>query len=785
MTEIRCPMCGKANSPEREECEFCQARLKPLLADPTEEEESDIQSGEPFPLGVDSGGESEIPDWLSELRQEGTVPGDELGEGFQEEMDDSPAFSSFEQDEETPDWLTELRGESDSGAPSLEGDSVPVLDSPLDATEEVQFPEWLEDTHSVNDVPEDTDKAVEEEPDWLLRVRHRRGEDERGQSQPFQEAEEDVVMPGDETVAFGYEEPAGERLSQEADWMSEVVEEISSAVDVDDETDFTQETAVSPAKPIETPDVVPDRLSDQREEVSIEDKTEIVSGRLPDDAGAQEAPEDSTPDWLTDLPPVKTSESPIEQDVAAGPEGIAESDGVPDWLSDLESISIEQPPDDMGVDVTPEEIEPIPFSGTQEGIAPFDFGDMQDWDKQDELVAEKPEEVESDADLTPAELPTWLEAMRPIEDAAPSVRVLDEVSDEVESAGPLEGLRGVLSAEPEAALLHKPAAFSIKLKVSKRQRAHIDLLKTILDEEGKARSIPNPSVISPQNVLRWAIAVVLFLAVLWPLVTGSQEAPMPSFPEETGEVNRIINQLPSEARVLLAFDYEPALSGEMDAAASAVVDHMMLRGVYLTLVSTSPTGPIVAERFISSTQSDHNYTSGNQYVNLGYISGGSTGLLSFSESPQRTLPRTLDNVAAWEGGFPPLQGINAVSDFSLVAVIVDNPDTARAWIEQVQPRLIGKDHQTPLVMVISAQSEPMVLPYYESHPRQVQGLVTGLRGGASYARLTGRGGLSRKYWDAFSIGTIIAALLAAIGGMANLATGALSQRGEPRSESEP
>jgi hypothetical protein len=68
-----------------------------------------------------------------------------------------------------------------------------------------------------------------------------------------------------------------------------------------------------------------------------------------------------------------------------------------------------------------------------------------------------------------------------------------------------------------------------------------------------------------------------------------------------------------------------------------------------------------------------------------------------------------------------------------------------------------------------------VQPYYQANPRQIQGLVTGLRDGAAYANLTGRSGLPRKYWDAFSVGLVVAGVLITIGGMASIALLMLSR----------
>jgi hypothetical protein len=71
------------------------------------------------------------------------------------------------------------------------------------------------------------------------------------------------------------------------------------------------------------------------------------------------------------------------------------------------------------------------------------------------------------------------------------------------------------------------------------------------------------------------------------------------------------------------------------------------------------------------------------------------------------------------------------------------------------------------VMVLSAQAEPLVRPYYEAIPRQIQGMVTGLAGGAAYERSMGRDGLARRYWDSYSTGIAVAGLLILVGGIFN------------------
>lgn len=341
-------------------------------------------------------------------------------------------------------------------------------------------------------------------------------------------------------------------------------------------------------------------------------------------------------------------------------------------------------------------------------------------------------------------------------------------SERSESAGPLAGLSGVLTAASINVRTRKTPTQPIKLRVSENQRGHADLLQGLVESEDQAHPIPYRRGISTQNVLRWVIILVLWGAVLWSVITNKQQAALPGYTEEIAEVNRLINKIPTEERILIAFDYQPGLSAEMDAAASAVVEHLMQRELYLTLVSTSPTGPILAERFINA-QTGYDYVSGVNYANLGYVPGGVIGLLSFVENPQSTLPYTLDMVAAWENeshpALPALQGVQSISDFGLLLVIVDDPDVARAWVEQVQPQLSDSDTSTPLVMVTSAQIEPVMRPYFEANPRQVDGFVFGLRGGAAYAQLTGLGELPRTYWGTYGFGLVVAALLILIGGL--------------------
>jgi hypothetical protein len=274
---------------------------------------------------------------------------------------------------------------------------------------------------------------------------------------------------------------------------------------------------------------------------------------------------------------------------------------------------------------------------------------------------------------------------------------------------------------------------------------------------------PQPEVTSSKsasnNILRIGIAIFLLVSILLPLSTRVPTSLTPPISRDSVSANQLIESISDGATVLLSVDYEPGLSAEMDAALASVVDRMMMKDFYLVLVSTVPTGPIQAERLLMylNQGGGYQYKSSENYTNLGYIPGGPVGLLNFAEAPRQVMPYDLDGNAAWYS--PPLQNISSLSDFDLVVVATENPDRARSWVEQVQPKL----GNTPIILVVSKQAEPLVRPYYGSEPSQIQGLVSGFGVGAFYLSSNAHAGFSSMYWSSLNLALIVGGLLMLIG----------------------
>jgi len=202
----------------------------------------------------------------------------------------------------------------------------------------------------------------------------------------------------------------------------------------------------------------------------------------------------------------------------------------------------------------------------------------------------------------------------------------------------------------------------------------------------------------------------------------------PKLTQEVITASQLIAALPSNVPALVVVDYAPGFSGDVGPLLASVVDHLATKNETMALVSTLPTGPFQAESLISQVKTRPGLeTVPINYANLGFLPGGSTGILAFIQDPARTLPGS-----AWST--PALNNIHTLADFALLVVATENPETARMWIEQVRTVVPN----IPIVMALSAQAEPLVRPYYDASPQQVQGLLGGYSAAVLYDTALGR-----------------------------------------------
>jgi hypothetical protein len=439
-------------------------------------------------------------------------------------------------------------------------------------------------------------------------------------------------------------------------------------------------------------------------------------------------------------------------------------DEKPDWLANLEASS-KIKLEGITFEGEPEQLPPIPVELPEENAV--EPTEPPEWLTTPSPEPEAENLKEAEAPIAPAELPGWLEAIRPSDTVSPTGPVEDVSRAEIVTAGPLMGLRGVISANPSAFRAQKPPTYSIKLKVTPEQQARLQMMEELLADEEKPKPLPTEPIITSRRIFRVIVAVVLLLPMIWMIISNRQQssAPQPGNIPGVIDFTQQLQRLPDNAVVLIAFDYEAGFSGEVNIAITNVLTQLMKKSAYLTIVATKPSGPALAESIIQNSGSTLTGNVGkySNYANLGYIPGGTIGLLGLAKSPRNILPYALDGSNVWAGA--PLDAITSIKNFAAVIVITNDADTARIWIEQVGSQL--HEAATPLLFITSAQAEPLIRPYYEATPTQVQGMLAGLTGGIAYARTLGNY-QQNGIWDAYSAGITISILIILIGSIAGV-----------------
>jgi hypothetical protein len=439
-----------------------------------------------------------------------------------------------------------------------------------------------------------------------------------------------------------------------------------------------------------------------------------------------------TPSWLR--------EGVSEEEISAEPD--SDLPHVPALIMDEEELDAEE----LGADFLAAEVS---------------MDDMPTWlqdlgaDVDEEEIDEQPT-----LELAKAKLPPWLEAMRPIETFQAEPEIVEEEEEEItEAAGPLAGLRGVLLAEPVVAMPRSASTGVAALDITERHYTNTEILRQMISEEELELAKPEVRAV-PLPIVRWIISLLLLLAVAVPTLLGFPTFKEPFLgPHELNPFLALMDSIPLGQPALIVFDYEPGFSPEVDAVAGAMVEDLIGRRQPIVSLSSRPTGPLLADRMILRVGSDRDLTNGVDYLHLGFLTGGSTGVQLFASSPRSSivegfrLPEEPENVSTWDT--PILEEVQKIKDFSVIAVITSGTETARNWIEQLNPYL----EDTPLVMVVSAGVEPMIRPYYETQDPQIQGILTGIQAGIKYEVRNGTLSDATQNWNAFGTAILLAELI--------------------------
>ena len=816
MADVKCSMCSASNPAEAEVCQQCGARLKPLTA-PLDS----IHPGETPTKISTSDLENTLPSWLRDVRQAAeespaalpaatpeflaapvaptpNTPLDFLS-GLSAAKDDS--------DEPVPDWLAGLRDSLPTEEVSQSQNPVQDLLTSLTPPAPIE-PQPVEPPAEEEPTWDFHDSATAETPDWLAALK---AQENTPAAPKIEEKAEMSATSGDFP-----------------DWLSQLSSQTSPAATLPESAPNTSSSATG-----DLPDWITSLRDDSAAPVAQPAPAKVTApqGDLPDwmaslrdDSAApveQPAPAEATapqgdlPDWLANISPNVEQSPSVEKpakafDTGAFAESALPGEAEPNWLSGITSsapqpaapeaepasalpgwldaffvpgaekpseavnqAAVEMPP---VAETLPAETSAAPTGAASDAIFSMDMPDWLAGFTPSDLDMPAPKaEMASTAstetpEITPVNLPSWVQAMRPMEAV---IADAEDVENEqmVEKSGPLAGLRAVLPMIVGGMTMRKPKTYSIKLNMDDAQQAQVALLEKLLATETKAQDLPAREKNRAERPLRWVIALILLLVTVIPLLMGSRWLDVPQLAgADLQAFTETLGKIEPNAPVLVVFDYQPALAGELEPIAASAVRELMLKQARLVFVSTTPTGALMSERLMARLDPQQTYTSSAQ---LGYLPGGAAGIQVFASAPTR-IERDGLNGAVLES--PTLAGVTTLNDFAAALILTDSPDEGRLWVEQAAPELRGK----PLLMVLSAQAEPLLRPYFDSG--QVQGLMVGLNSGAVFEQQVSPDGPVRQVWDAFGLGLIAMEALIFIGGIWGLVSAWLSARAAQKQE---
>ena len=660
--------------------------------------------------------DSALPDWMSTpsaptaqpveqdgilLNKSSTQPVEQ--DGILLNKSSTPGASK---DSELPEWMTPT-------AQTVEQDGI-LLNKPESATPE-SLPDWLSSSAPSQSSPflpaasSPSPAPATNELEWLSSL-----------------TSESPVTSTDSMSDWLNSKPASSPASESLDWMSSLNSPAalppSAPSESADSLDWMSGTPPKISSNVAVKGVTGWLSSPDSKPKTSPLKSDIGSGDEPNwlSGGTTQSPVPSTPS----LPAVSLSseERNLLESSSSKSSG---SSGLPDWLEALRPTGLDSFPS-MPSTVNADAAASLVSSFSAPAALPIE-----------------PSIQPIVKDLSSGTLPSWLKAMKPVDEHAPQE---DMGMEHEERAGPLAGMRGTLLAESVMTLAGTPGQSVERLVVTEAQAKHVEIFARIIREETEEvvpRVRKNESF--KYAVDRLLIAVVMMALVVLPSLAGFNVVKPPVlFSKDGGGGDFYIyvdKQLSTKQIVLVALDYDVGYSNELNPAVKAVVFHLVKRNVRVAMVSSSPLGAMMAqeiliqaareaevERGVKDTRFADDY--GKKFIHLGYIPGGAIGLQNFASYP----PDVVSNdfvlgKPLWEQ--EALKDLKTVGDFGLIVVAASSAETAQGWIEQV-----GTPTKAKIAVITSASSAPLIYPYYSS--KQVIGVLAKLPDAIVYSRTVNR-----------------------------------------------
>ncbi|MCK5125084.1 MAG: hypothetical protein KAR42_02405 [candidate division Zixibacteria bacterium] len=200
------------------------------------------------------------------------------------------------------------------------------------------------------------------------------------------------------------------------------------------------------------------------------------------------------------------------------------------------------------------------------------------------------------------------------------------------------------------------------------------------------------------------------------------------FPEKpTLIVKKVFNKienLPEGSRILISFDFDPAMKPEVMPMANAFVRHCMVKKHKLYIMTLWATGQALMlesiEEVLKPEFPDAVY--GEDYTSLGFKAGG-VGVLNVIITDFRKMYATDEHGTPLDE-IPLFAEVTSAKDMDLILPIGGGAPGPKEWI-----LFVGDPGKVPIAPGLAAVVAPLIYPYY---PKQAIGLLGGVKGAAEY-----------------------------------------------------
>ena len=224
------------------------------------------------------------------------------------------------------------------------------------------------------------------------------------------------------------------------------------------------------------------------------------------------------------------------------------------------------------------------------------------------------------------------------------------------------------------------------------------------------------------NLDRRVIFSLIALAVIVPLIFRISFKECPTLIVQ--KIFDKVESLPPGSKILLPFDYGPSTAPELEPMAFAVLRHCCEKNHKLYIMALWPTGQAQAMRAIDLVIEEEfpEKVYGTDYVHLGYKAGG-YGLINTMLADLKKM-YTTDIEGTATDDIPMMRDVQTLRNFAFICNFSAGSPGLKEWVQ-----FAGDPGGIPVAGGCTAVSAPLLYPYY---PRQMLGMMGGLKGAAEY-----------------------------------------------------